>query len=152
MPWIVALVLGIFFMTFTPVSQVRGIRLHNPLNIKESDRMDFAWEGESFTDIDSVFEEFISPEYGIRAGARILRSYRRRGVETLADIIRTWAPPADNNPTDTYIENVSNWTGFSHGQVIGEAEYPSLIAAMIRQENGTQPYSMSLIETGVNLA
>jgi hypothetical protein len=50
----------------------RGIRLNNPGNIKEAPGDKTQWQGERATDDDPVFEEFVSPEAGIRALARTL--------------------------------------------------------------------------------
>ena len=40
-----------------------------------------------------------------RAAVKILRSYRKRGIVTVKDIIRTWAPPAENN-TEAYVKSL----------------------------------------------
>lgn len=66
----------------------RGIRNNNPLNIREASKGGDQWVGERKTDDDKSFEEFISPEYGIRAVAKILKRYfDRYGLVTLDDII-----------------------------------------------------------------
>ncbi|KEQ15660.1 hypothetical protein GZ77_03500 [Endozoicomonas montiporae] len=129
----------------------RGIRNNNPLNIRENAGTDYQWEGERIKDDDPEFEEFTNPVYGIRAGARVLASYRRRGVVTLGDIIATWAPPTEND-TESYINGVAQATGLQPYNTVEPNHYPALIAAMIRHENGIQPYSMELIRTGVALA
>ncbi|MGF1758759.1 hypothetical protein L4D76_12610 [Photobacterium sagamiensis] len=61
---------------------------------------------------DSAFEEFTHVKYGFRAGARILRSYQRRGINTIHDIIHTFAPSHENE-TDYYASLVSEWTDIS---------------------------------------
>ena len=125
-----------------------GIRSNNPLNIRYLETNQWlGLVGESV----GGYCIFSQPVYGIRAAARVLRSYRRRGIVTLADIVSTWAPHDDDNPTQAYINNVATWTGLRRDAVINEAEYPALLAAMIRQENGSQPYSMSLIHEGVSM-
>jgi len=131
--------------------QPRGIRNNNPLNIRENAQTDYEWQGERSTNDDAAFEEFIDPIYGIRAGARVLKSYRRRGIVTLADIVTTWAPPTENN-TSSYIGSVAAATGLDRWTEIQEHHYPDLIAAMIHHENGIQPYSMELIKAGVTMA
>lgn len=129
----------------------RGIRNNNPGNIKKgSDK----WKGavDSLNGkSDATFVQFSSPEYGIRAFARILRSYKKAGAVTLDQIITKWAPPSENN-TKAYKAAVIKRTGFAAKRVISEADYPALIAAMIRQENTTQPYPLELIKRGVSMA
>jgi hypothetical protein len=135
-------------MAWGAVKVARGIRNNNPLNIERTgDR----WKGMSETQTDSRFVVFDSPVYGIRAGARILQSYQRRGVETIAGIVSNWAPPIENN-TESYIATVEQKTGINRNQTVGVADYPAIIAAMIHVENGRQPYSMDLIQEGVSLA
>ncbi|PCJ11952.1 MAG: hypothetical protein COB04_18420 [Gammaproteobacteria bacterium] len=126
-----------------------GIRSNNPLNIRYLETNQ--WLGQVGQSAGG-YCIFLQPVYGIRAAARTLRSYQKRGVITLADIVSTWAPHGDNNPTNTYINNVATWTGIHRDAIISEADYPELLAAMIRQENGSQPYSMALIEEGVSMA
>lgn len=129
----------------------RGIRNHNPLNIRENSATDYDWEGERATDDDKSFEEFTNPVYGIRAGARILASYQRRGLITLEQIISTWAPATEND-TESYISSMVQSTGLLPYSQVQPEHYPALFAAMIKHENGIQPYSMELIEAGVAMA
>ncbi len=150
--YLILLAAGVILtLIYEPVSTIRGIRNHNPGNIRENDRVDYDWEGEAYTDSDGEFEEFVSPEYGIRAIARILNSYASRGVITMGDIISTWAPRNENN-TDSYISHVHQMTGIAPNDVVTKLDYPHLIAAIIRHENGVNPYSMELINTGIALA
>lgn len=129
----------------------RGIRVNNPLNIREDKDSGDAWQGEAAYNFDASFEEFTSPEYGIRAAVRILRNYRSRGIKTLEQIIATWAPANENN-VEAYVKSVSKKTGISRGTVITDGDFPALIAAMIYHENGQQPYAMSVINKGIALA
>lgn len=146
-----AIALGLIIIMYKPINTIRGFRNNNPLNIRENDRINYDWEGEAFADSDGEFEEFTSPEYGIRAATRILKSYQKRGLDTVPEIIGSWAPEIEND-TQGYIENILDWTGFNMGDYIGVSKYPVLLAAMIRQENGSQPYSMELINQGVSMA
>ncbi len=134
------------------MSLPRGVRNNNPGNIRENQRTDYDWEGEHVADLDSEFEEFKSAVYGIRAMARILKSYARRGVVYLVDIIYTWAPPSDGNDVRAYLEHVEKLTGIQGNQRVTEKDYPKLIAAIIKHENGINPYTMAYIEKGVALA
>lgn len=127
----------------------RGIRNNNPGNIRHGDN----WRGMKKNQTDKSFVQFVSPEYGIRAMVKVLRSYRKRGVVTLEDIIQTWAPTNENN-TEAYIKSVMSKTGWSRGHVVAEMEgdYKTLIPAIIKHENGFNPYSMETIAEGVALA
>lgn len=132
-------------------NKARGLRNNNPLNIRENQRTDYEWEGEAAIDLDADFEVFTSPEYGIRAAVKIFNSYRRRGVVTLEQIVSTWAPSSENN-TAAYVQSVARNTGFAASDEMTAMHYPALIAAMIKHENGMQPFSMELIEAGIALA
>ncbi|MGH1374600.1 MAG: structural protein [Cellvibrionaceae bacterium] len=132
------------------VNLVRGLRNNNPGNIRENQRVDYDWEGEAANDTDSEFEEFVSPEYGVRAMVRILRSYRNRGVTTLGEIISTWAPAIEND-TGSYINSVSQKTGLSAVDEVTELNYLPLVKAIIRHENGLQPYSDELLKHGIEM-
>lgn len=51
---------------------------------------------------DNGFCVFESEDYSYRAAFRIIQSYGKRGIRTIANIVRTYAPPCEN-PTRTYI-------------------------------------------------
>jgi len=131
------------------ISTIRGIRNNNPLNI----RLGESWQGLSPTQTDKSFAQFISPEYGIRAGAKNLMTYASRGVNTIEKIISTWAPPNEND-TEAYIKSVVSQTGFSRTKTISKSagDYLPLIKAIIRHENGINPYSDETIAAGIALA
>ena len=129
-----------------PMRKPKGLANNNPLNIRENQKTDYQWLGEAEKDIDPNFEEFTTPFWGIRAGARILKTYRdKRGLNNVRDIVTRWAPPSDNNPTDKYISFVANQAGVLASQPLGVADYPRVVAAMIHFENGYNPYEASLI-------
>jgi hypothetical protein len=107
------------------------------------------WLGQIGCDPDFVI--FSSPIYGIRAMARILRSYKARGIVTLAGIIKTWAPPSENN-TAAYISFVESVTGLRAGNTVAEKDYPKLIEAMTRKENSINPYSPNQYYAGIAAA
>ena len=135
---------GLYVMDRT--RKPRGIRNHNPGNIRHGDD----WQGMRSLQTDRSFVQFVSPEYGIRAMARILKSYERRGLVTVEQIIGTWAPDTEND-TDSYVHHVAAVLGVSPDTPVTESDYPVLIAAIIRHENGQQPYSLDTIEAGVML-
>lgn len=83
----------------------RGIRNNNPLNIRYNPHNN--WVGQ--TGSDGQFCKFSEPKYGIRAAVRIFKRYAGKdGKTTVFEIINKWAPRADGNDTNKYIENVCN--------------------------------------------
>lgn len=83
----------------------RGIRNNNPLNIRYNPRNN--WVGQIGND--GQFCRFVSPKYGIRAAVKILQKYAGNdGKSTVFEIINKWAPRADGNNTEKYIEAVCN--------------------------------------------
>lgn len=130
-------------------SSARGIRNNNPGNIRHAKGTQ--WQGASAEQTDPAFVQFIAPEWGIRAMAKILRNYASRGIVTVSGIISTWAPATEND-TASYIAAVSNSLGVAPGKPLTSEDYAPLIAAIIKHENGTQPYPFELIKKGVALA
>ncbi|EEH4116371.1 structural protein [Salmonella enterica subsp. enterica] len=131
----------------------RGIRNNNPGNIRWGDD----WKGlvpkEQRTD--KTFCQFVTPEYGIRAMVIILRNYQRKhGLNTVTGIIRRWAPPNENN-TQAYIDSVAKSTDVTLGQRIdtGDSRFMmKLLQAIIRHENGEQPYGFDVFVKALELA
>jgi hypothetical protein len=134
---------GVYVMT-------RGIRNNNPGNIRHGDN----WQGMDAVQPDQSFITFTSPEWGIRAMTRILRNYQRRhGLYTIREIISRWAPPEDNNDTESYIAHVSRVLGIGPDeQLFVDDHMVPLIKTIIKHENGTQPYSDGQIAKGIQLA
>jgi len=136
-----------------PVAQVdpdapRGIRNNNPGNIESGDD----WEGLSKAQKDGRFAQFDSPEAGIRAIAKTLNTYKaKHKLDTIDGIINRWAPD-DENDTESYIQSVERSTGFNRDETIEVKDYPALIKAIIKHENGQMPYDESTILEGVKLA
>jgi len=128
----------------------RGIRNNNPGNL-ENNGID--WVGLSVVQDDSRFYQFAKPEYGIRALARVLKTYESKyGLNTVEGIINRWAPPHENN-TASYQEHIARVLGVSvdeHFEVT--ANLVPLAEAIIIHENGSNPYSIELIAEGVALA
>lgn len=127
----------------------RGIRNNNPGNIRHG----IDWDGLS-TDqgSDSEFAQFISPEYGIRAMFKILKTYvTKYNLATIEGIIARWAPPSEND-TEAYIAFVESAVGVGADVPLSEEDYVPLVAAIIKMENGSQPYSVDTIMLGQELA
>ena len=127
---------------------VRGLRNNNPMNLRTGND----WSGESQTKTDPSFEVFESPEWGIRAGGKTLLNYQRLyGLGSVIEIITRFAPPEENN-TASYISQVSKALNIAPDYRFIVAEVlPELVAAIIKHENGLQPYSDSLIKNGLAL-
>ncbi|WP_323111458.1 hypothetical protein [Klebsiella quasipneumoniae] len=129
----------------------RGVRNNNPGNLEANSSN--PWIGQ--TGSDGRFAKFETPEHGIRALGRNLISYQRQGIDTVGEIINRWAPPSDNNDTAAYIKAVCAQLGVTANQPL-DASNPdtlqALCAAIIKHENGTQPYSPDQLSTGVSAA
>lgn len=130
--------------------QPRGIRNNNPLNI----RIGNVWLGEVKKPTDKSFEQFISMEYGIRAGFVILRRYiRRYGIDTIAEIVSRWAPSSENN-TKAYISAVAKLTHLNPDLPVRFEDKEvmcSIVSAMIEVECGCS-VPMEKIKKGYELA
>lgn len=127
----------------------RGIRNHNPLNIRRT-RID--WDGMAPEQTDPDYVQFVAPEWGIRAAVRILRTYQRRGLVTIRQMIAAWAPPEDHNPTEAYAAHVSAIAGVGLDVPVQfPGDLPGIVCGMIAQENGQQPYLPEVIQRGITL-
>lgn len=133
------------------LSKARGIRNNNPGNlVKTSD----AWKGKvpHTQNTDSRFEQFIAPEWGIRAMLIDIRGdITKKGQNTIRKLITSYAPAFEND-TAAYIAAVSKATGKSADSVLTTNDYLPLLKAIIKHENGVQPYSDELIKKGMALA
>ena len=146
------LILSILCMGYVMTNKLapRGLRNNNPLNIKQFNQN---WRGE--VGDDGVFVIFKNMVYGYRAAARILRSYRSRGLTTITEIIEAWAPSSEND-THAYIEYVVSYISVQSGLEVDPEKnldiknVPYLLAAMTVVENGAIDVSMDDILKGVN--
>ena len=90
------------------------------------------WKGKA-GDSDG-FVQFSSPEMGVRAAARTLKSYRKQGRTTITGIVKKWAPSSENN-TAAYIQNVSEMININPNAPLKSSDYPKLIKAMGKIES-----------------
>lgn len=122
----------------------RGERNNNPGNIREYPGDTTAWQGERSTDDDPEFEEFKSPQDGIRALAKVLLAYQSRyGIRTVRGIINRWAPDNENN-TEAYIKSVADRMGVDDKEPIDLSNRHTmlqLVRAIIYHENGRCIYA-----------
>lgn len=136
------------------MSTPRGIRNNNPGNIE---RNGTAWDGLAADQSDDprfcVFEHAI---FGLRAMARILLNYQRHhGLSCIGEIVARWAPPSEND-TEGYARHVADIAGVAVEDGIDLAadrpRFREVMKAMVRHENGVQPYPDWLIDHAVKLA
>lgn len=106
---------------------------NNVLNIRAS--KSFSWAGQ--TGATRGFCDFEGIEMCRRAGLYLLmRSYRRAGVVKLEEVIKRWAPPAENN-TSNYVDFVCKRSGLQRGFVLRFlSDFASVLAAMEIMEIG----------------
>ena len=132
----------------------RGIRNNNPLNIRKGNN----WKGEVCSSHDGEFEQFVSMQWGIRAGFKILKNYmtgyggRVKALSNVHDIIHRWAPPSENN-CKAYIDSVCRFSGlheFERLQFSDRNKMLALVDGMIRVECG-QPVSLDIIASAYDL-
>lgn len=134
----------------TDMMTPRGIRNNNPGNIRHSGSQ---WQGMAAQQTDPAFVQFIAPEYGIRALAKLLTNYHTSdGLNTVRQIISKYAPSSENN-TESYAQAVSRALGVTPDTQISVPQHlTALVEAIIRHENGQQPYQLAQINTGVSMA
>lgn len=127
---------------------VRGVRNNNPGNLVASNQ---GWDGELTSD--GKFSRFDTPEHGIRALAKNMRTYQNRhDLNTVSQIISKFAPPEDHNDTATYIKAVSGMMGVDPEQHIDTSDagtLTKLVNSIITVENGSNPYTSQQISDGV---
>lgn len=127
----------------------RGIRNNNPGNIIQSG---IAWQGKLAKPDDPRFEQFDTAQNGIRALAKLVISYQdKHGLRTVRGIINRWAPPVEND-TGAYVAAVANAVGVKPDDTIEvhrTATLAALTTAIIRHENGQQPYPATMIAAAV---
>jgi len=125
----------------------RGLRNNNPGNIRHSSA---AWMGKAVAQTDDEFVTFSEAAYGLRALGVTLRTYfNKHKLRTVRGIINRWAPPNENN-TVVYINNVAKALQVEPDSPLDfNRQLPSLMAAIIKHENGSQPYSMNTIRQAI---
>lgn len=114
----------------------RGLRNNNPGNIIDGP---FARSLPGYAGTDGKFAKFASLDDGNAAIDRLLQSYGNRGINTPNAIINRWAPPSDNNPTQTYAANVAKALGVDPNAPL-DLNNPAVLSqirgAITKQENG----------------
>ena len=117
--------------TFPPdavpqASSIIGQRINNPMNLRQFGQGFLGDEGE-----EDSFIKFQDPAYSYRAADMVLDKYGRDyGINTIEDMISRYAPPSDDNPTEAYIDFVSQQTGIGSGDPI-DLQDPELRAQLM---------------------
>ncbi len=143
----------------------RGIRNNNPGNI-DFNRWAFGrdpWVGEVGLETHDTprFTTFLRPEYGVRALCKLLLTYYRHRkaadgskIDTVREFIQRWAPASEND-TEAYAMMVRRAIGVRAGQEINLEDLDTLVnmaLAIIHHENGKQPYLLSMVYRGAEMA
>ncbi|CAI1642725.1 hypothetical protein [Serratia proteamaculans] len=121
----------------------RGLRNNNAGNVRAAPNA---------VGHDGGFPIFANPRDGNAALARQLMLYGDRGNNTLNGIIHTYAPSKENN-TQAYINAVSKMTGFNPYDRLNlhsPETLKKLLPAIIKHENGTQPFSSEDINLAID--
>jgi len=133
------------------LADIRGWRNNNPGNIRNGPK----WNGLRAIQTDPDFSQFTSPEFGIRALAKLLINYQtNHRTTTIRLIIERYAPDAEND-TEAYVQYVSKMVATEPDlgyRLTNKTLLADLVMAIISFECGVQPYSRDIIMRGVNLA
>jgi hypothetical protein len=127
----------------------RGLRNNNPGNLNFVGQPGATKEGGPA----GRFAVFKSPSQGIAALANQLQLYGTRGNDTLSGIVNKFAPGADGNDTSAYIASLSGSTGYkpnAHLNLSDPTVVGPLVSAIIKHENGSDPYTKTLESGAVN--
>lgn len=139
-------------------SKPRGIRNNNWLNIKYSAFNN--WKGQ--IGHDEEFCIFASPDYGIRAARKIMRSYlKRRPDMTIKEFICTWSA-TDQEAYTNYVcrANLFQFTPWRYLKELKHEDIVTLFLNMAEFENGTKYFrenigkinALSIINRGLCLS
>lgn len=137
------------------MQQARGLRNNNPGNIDWNKNND--WKGQTGIETgvpNPRFATFVAPVWGIRAIAKVLMSYHRQGINTTEKMINRWAPPSEND-TGAYVKSVAKKVGIHPKEIVNIRSVDQLfqlVTAIIKHENGVNPYSDELIREAISEA
>ena len=123
-----------------------GFAINNPLNIRYLSSN--AFNGQ--TGNHNGYGVYSSLAYGVRAGFLELSDYIARGLDTVTQIISTWAPSSENN-TAAYISDVSGRMGVDANEPLSwPDDAVDLIQAMAWHENGYNKMLDSDVESYIS--
>lgn len=127
----------------------RGIRNNNPGNIKKQGNWK-AWQGLAEVQDDPVFLKAATPVDGLRWLAKTLTTYQDKRlaadgskIDTIDEVIQRWAPTVENK-TEAYAAAVDRAHPKGRFDTLDLHDYDDmkpLMKAIVRHENGVDPYS-----------
>jgi hypothetical protein len=128
----------------------RGIRNNNPGNLNFVGQ-----NGATLEDGPNArFAKFGSAREGLVALADQLRRYGSRGLDTIREIISTYAPGSEND-TGAYINQLAQFMGIDPNEKFDVRSDPAALAMLMRgiiqHENGYNPYSNEQINAAAGL-
>ena len=126
-----------------------GVRNNNPGNVRDGATK---WQGQ--TGENAGFCVFDTPENGIRCLAKVLLAYQyKHGLRTLRQMIERWAPGVEND-IEAYLDHVCHCCSAApdNPYTLTPSRLMPLVVAIIRHENGTQPYTPQQIQAGIDAA
>lgn len=129
------------------MNKPRGLRNCNPGNLRITKDQ---WKGLKPVQEDKSFFQFTEMKWGYRALIRTLQNYRRKhGCQSIADFIRRWAPPVENN-TSGYISRVCKEMMVPDCYVpdVDDKDTMCSFAAAISQVENGVPAVMADVESG----
>lgn len=127
----------------------RAVRNNNPGNIEKG----LPWKGLAASSTDPRFAEFVAPQWGFRAMARILLGDFKEGQNTVRSLISEWAPSTENN-TAAYIAAVARELRVQPDQSFDvPGRLRDLLRAIARHESGYLPaaWTDAVIDNGITL-
>lgn len=119
----------------------KGLRNRNPGNLRFI-APSRAYRGQ-VSDDGTGFGVYESDELGVRALGQTLLAYDRRGINTVRAIISTYAPASEND-TASYVRAVSRALMVTDEERVSVLDrLPEFALAIIKHENGVQPYAVA---------
>ncbi|MGA9606998.1 MAG: lytic transglycosylase domain-containing protein [Rouxiella badensis] len=118
----------------------KGIRNNNAGNLRYVGQAGAVNDGTGFARFSSAYD-------GLKAMAKQLLRYSRRGINTISGIINTWAPSSENN-TRAYIQAISKTLGMAPDAVLNMSDprvLSALMGGIVQHENGRNPYTRELV-------
>jgi len=128
----------------------RGIRNNNPGNLNFAGQAGATKEGGP----NGRFAKFATMEEGIKAMVRQLKLYKSRGVDTIREIVKKYAPAEDGNNVSAYIAALTKSMGIGADDSIdmdNQKQMVALVKGITSHENGKGYVSDDQITGGVQL-
>jgi TP901 family phage tail tape measure protein len=125
----------------------RGLRNNNPGNIEYTGNFAKSHGATGVEDgPEQRFAKFATAQDGLNALADLLRTYLAHGTDSVRKMIARYAPKKENQ-TEAYIANVAKKLGVDPDQKLNldPAQMSGMIDAIVRVENGKNPYSSEMI-------